>query len=293
MHFPTEAKLSETFLRLRKPLTGTLRNRFRLTYYQAEDLVQDVWAEAVALVRNGRELTGTLESYLRWLAYRRAIDLLRREKVCREAEAELFERLRQREEAPSIGSQVAEQERRGRQGLLLSELLQEFCRECETHRPLAIRKEVYERTCRGEDVNEIVAAMGLTCSQVFNERRAARDWLRGRILQVDVNRSVFATLHQLVYRDEEKEPSGRAAAEAVPVPARGSGLPGPEGQTVLDVVRWVIETARGFCPSPGRLLEWSRRRDANDLRDVRYHVVDIGCKACRSELERVEGVLDE
>lgn len=52
-----------------------------------------------------------------------------------------------------------------------------------------------------------------------------------------------------------------------------------------DVVRWVIEDLGAMCPSAERLAHYARTPEAPDVSDVRYHVVDAGCRLCRIELE--------
>jgi DNA-directed RNA polymerase specialized sigma24 family protein len=286
-----EKELSETFLRLRQPLLSMLGRQFRLAPDKAEDVLQEVWAEAVPKIRRGERPTRTFEAYLRWLACQRAIDCKRRERSTKRMEKELFENLcRDRRDPRSIGSEAAERERRGRQGWLLSDLLQEFCAECEPDPARLLRKEIYERTCREESVKAIAEAMKLPLNKVLHERQSARDWMDERIHHADVNRSVFETLYRLVYSDDDGPRAAAGRGREVEGPTAIGGSAAVEARSSSDVVRWVIGTGRGFCPVPDRLLGWSERPDAAELKDVRYHVVEAGCEACRSDLKWVEGL---
>lgn len=60
----------------------------------------------------------------------------------------------------------------------------------------------------------------------------------------------------------------------------------PKLESLGDVVRWVIEEVGAFCPSPERLAKYRSNPNADDLRDVRYHVEEAGCKLCRYELSQ-------
>lgn len=66
------------------------------------------------------------------------------------------------------------------------------------------------------------------------------------------------------------------------------GQPDRRLNTFETMVRWAIEEAGGFCPSAERLARYAREPDAVDLRDVRYHVEEAGCRLCRVELAELQ-----
>ncbi|MCL6501408.1 MAG: hypothetical protein K6T86_01905 [Pirellulales bacterium] len=100
---------------------------------------------------------------------------------------------------PNRGPQreVLEDERRGRQGVLLSEILKQFARYCEASARRLPMKEAYERGLRGQRPAEIAAALGVDRNQVDLWLKRARDWVLERVRQEDVDRSVFLTLHRV------------------------------------------------------------------------------------------------
>ena len=277
---------------------------------QVEDIVQTVLAEALSKPPSQSLTAQQLAVWLRVAARHRALDLLRA------AECRLLVRLSQlgrqdseqsawepADQRPSPSSQLAQQQRRGRQGLLLSEVLQEFCRWCEG-RPDGLKmKQIYERSLRGQKPQQIAAAMGATRASVDTTLSRARQWVLRRVRQADVHRSVFLTLHRCAPADGMAEagadwasdakrqcPSGQGAVQAHRQPGPGSSLeiaaadvPLPQLHSFGDVVRWVIEELGAMCPSVDRLAAYLADPLSAAHADVRYHVEEAGCRLCRAE----------
>ena len=177
---------------------------------EAEDLLQQTWLEARRrVVDEGFQPQTTWESWLRAVIRSRAIDRLR------VLERQVFLSWQgrtsdvsgdspspePRSPHPSPSREVAERERRQRQGLLLSDVLAEFCRWCEKKSPTSGEpkrlklKEAYERSLHGQSPAEIAAAMGASPDAVYQWLHQAREWVRQRIAQKDIDRSVFLTLY--------------------------------------------------------------------------------------------------
>ncbi|GAB4142883.1 RNA polymerase sigma factor [Thermopirellula anaerolimosa] len=177
---------------------------------EAEDILHQVWLEARRRIEDdGFQPRTTWEAWLRTIVRSRAIDRLR------VLERQVFlswqvrgngvsgdlPRPEPESPHPSPSREIAEQERRQRQGLLLSEVLAEFCRWCEKksaksgEAQRAALKEAYERSLRGQSPAEIAAAMGVSPNAVYQWLHQAREWVRQRITQKDIDRSVFLTLY--------------------------------------------------------------------------------------------------
>lgn len=201
---PTPDSSPRDYQELFARLGEYLRQRFaRLDADTVEDIVQwtlsEFWQEA------GQRPPDNPWAYLRRMASNNAIDWIRRQERIR------FEQLsrqgvsgdisRQASPAAEVTgrertplSQVLEEERRKRQGLLLSEVLQQFTADCQRRPEGGKMKEAYERSVRGQAPDEIAAAMGISKSQVYLLTSRARRWVLRRLQAQDVNRSVFATL---------------------------------------------------------------------------------------------------
>lgn len=195
-------RLYETY---RGELLRFLRRAFPRLRDEAEDVLQQVFAEALRNNPDERNLRNWLYSAVR----HRALDRLRR------WERRAFNQLAQSQQASSSTSSgreeetalaqnspgprthILEAERRTRQGMLLSQVLEEFVRWCE-ERPGRLRiKEAYERSLRGQRPAEIAQAMQVRREQVYEWHRQARNWVYERIRRADVDRTVFRTLHQV------------------------------------------------------------------------------------------------
>ncbi len=180
-----------------------LRRAFPRLRDEAKDVLQDVFAEALQRNPEGENLRSWLYTAVR----HRALDRLRR------WERRAFEQLALSQgsssgssrssdtapaaKAPGPSTQALEAERRGRQGILLSQVLEEFVRWCEK-RPGRLRiKEAYERALRGEPPARIAQAMQVPREQIYEWLRQARSWVYQRIRHEDVEGSVFLTLHRV------------------------------------------------------------------------------------------------
>lgn len=206
-----EAELTEVFTSQRSALCQWVQCAFPRLAAQAEDIVQQSYLETLQRVRDEEFFPKT--GWIKWLRIvirSRAVDRLR------SWERKVFQRLAlnsNRGEShessedvspqpmavarePDPSRQLADQERRSRQGLLLSEVLQEFSRWCEARPERAGIKEAYERSLRGQEPAQIAAAMGLSGARVYEYLNRARSWVFQRIRQADVDRSIFLTLHR-------------------------------------------------------------------------------------------------
>lgn len=206
-----EAELIAAFSAQQTALRRWLTQAFRRLGDEADDILQEAVTETVRRLRTEgfRPQVGWI-GYLRTVARHRAIDRLR------SWEFRLFQRLgtggAADEADPSAGSagdraepaeqrpgpptQLLEAERRSRQGLLLSEVLEEFSRWCESRPNRLAIKEAYERSLRGQPPAAIAAGLGLAPGEVYTLLNRAREWVFQRVRQADVDRSVFLTLHR-------------------------------------------------------------------------------------------------
>jgi RNA polymerase sigma factor (sigma-70 family) len=202
-----EVELIEAFSAHRPALRGWLVRAFDRLRDEADDILQDALAETLRRVRDEAfsPQAGWI-GYLRVVARHRAIDRLR------SWERRLFQHLGTDDRGSTAGpsressdvvdprpgpsEQLDEAERRGRQGLLLSEVLEEFCRWCEACPERLSIKEAYERSLRGEQPAAIAAGLGISPGEVYTQLNRARQWVLERIRQADVDRSVFLTVHR-------------------------------------------------------------------------------------------------
>ncbi|MCS7237733.1 MAG: sigma-70 family RNA polymerase sigma factor [Thermoguttaceae bacterium] len=196
--------LTEIFNSCRPRALRYLKGAFPRLADEAEDILQDAWLEIYSR-RAEMELDPPrkLENYILSLVRSRAIDRLREfeRRIFRswqtsspaDSQAHDPEPVEARTPLPS--SQVAERERRAKQGLLLSEVLTEFCRWCEKRPQRLAIKETFERSLRGQSPGDIAAAMGVAPASVYQWLHQAREWVRRRVMEKDVDRSVFLTLY--------------------------------------------------------------------------------------------------
>lgn len=206
-----EAELTAVFKTHRAALTAWVERAFPRLAGQADDLVQEALLETLRRVRDeGFSSQVDWRQWLRVVTRSRALDCLRN------WERRVFRHLASTggrddtgqalqdssanplavDREPDPQSDLTRRERRGRQGLLLSQVLQQFCRWCEARPERAAVKEAYERSLRGQQPAEIAEAMGISPARVYEHLNRARSWLFDRIRQADVDRSVFLTLHR-------------------------------------------------------------------------------------------------
>lgn len=205
LRMSTEAEFTAVYRQRFTELYDYLNLKFpRLALADCEDLAQLVYAETLAKIRGleGFQPNTDWWCWLCWLASKRALDYLRQhERVSWNTLAGL--------QSPALDASpsavLAEAERRGRQGLTLSQVLTEFCRRCETRPEMLKQKEIYERSLRGQKPTEIAAALGMERGTVDVQLKRARDWILERVRQADVDRSVFLTFHRL-YPEKKRQP---------------------------------------------------------------------------------------
>jgi len=301
---------SEYYRQFHEQLCQFLRRGFPRLADQVEDIVQTVLAEALSKQPSQAWTPEQLAGWLRVAAKHRALDLLRA------AERRLLVRLSQlgrqdsqqsawepADQRPSPSSQFAQQQRRGRQALLLSEVLQEFCRWCEGRPDGPKMKQIYERSLRGQKPQQIAAAVGVTRASVDTTLSRARQWVLRRVRQADVDRSVFLTLHRCAPADAaaeaeagsvpDKKRQGQAAQAArqadreqssgSPAEIAAHDVPLPQLHCFGDVVRWVIDELGAMCPSGERLAAYLADPLSAEHADVRYHLQEAGCRLCRAD----------
>ena len=163
---------------------------------------------------------------------------------------------------PSPSAIADESDRRGRQTLLLSDILREYVCRCE-EKKMQTQKEIYERRLRGQEPAQIATQMGVSEDNVYQHLKRARDWVLDRIQQADVARSVFQTF----LRPRRETPVT-------------SGLPDHVPHNFSEVLHRVVHEAGALCPSDERLTLYLASPDETELRDVRYHVEEAGCPLC-------------
>lgn len=206
-----EAELMAAFSAHQPQLRAWLIRLFPRLGDEVDDLLQEVVTETLRrLRREGFCPERGWGVYWRWLARRRACDRLRT------WERQMFQRLgsgvwaddadssskgegdalESIDPRPGPDKPLLEAERRGRQGLMLSEVLEEFCRWCESRPERSRIKEAYERSLRGQQPAEIAAGLGISADEVYLLLNRARTWVLERVRQSDVDRSVFLTLHR-------------------------------------------------------------------------------------------------
>jgi hypothetical protein len=250
------------------------------------------------------------QAWLYSVARNRARDRLRR------VELKLFEDLSSHESSSSgegwqpsdrgasPSQRAVEGERRSRQGKMLSDILQEWCRHCETSAEGLLHKEFFERLLRGQDYEAIKTVMndrfsklgkpGISKNTLYQWRKRAHQWILERVRQTDVNRSVFQTM---LGPPSEKKPAviSRPSAARKDGEARGTvqppnAVPAPAKQLPQvtrfgDVVLWVIEEAGALCPTSERLAEFAAHPKSVEFTDVSYHIREADCRLCSVELE--------
>lgn len=166
-----------------------------------DDALQIAVTEALERRGRGGRPGKSWEALLRWSARNRLLDLLQ------DQERQAFRRLGASDEPGAIdvpdsavGPQSVdlEEERRRRQTLTLSQVLQEYCRKMEGRAESARQKEAYERALRGQKPADIAEAMGVPRNTVDQYLRRARTWVIERIRTADVDQSVFLTMHRRI-----------------------------------------------------------------------------------------------
>ena len=201
----SETEVNAVCQEKRDPLCRYLEKKFprlgRSGFKTPEDVAHDVIIETLEKVQqSGFTPDTTWWRWLRWLASKRAIDVLRK------GEEKFIEGLT----PPPAGSSnvqwqppdpgtspsgaAVEGERRKRQVTMLSQIIEEYCRRCEKRPQMLKQKEVLERALRGQKRAEIAQVMGISGNLVDVDIKRARDWITERARRSDVHHSVLQTL---------------------------------------------------------------------------------------------------
>ncbi len=207
-----EAEFQTAWADCQRALREYLVRAFPRLASEADDLLQEVFMEAIQRFRaEGMPAVVDWRGWCRTAVRHRAIDRLRRWELRAfrqlsgqktSSQSDSFDSSRPSESSssepvdssPGPATQAAEKQRRTRQGLLLSEVLVDFCRFCEAKPTRLKMKEAYERVLHGQRPEQIAAAMELPPAEVHQLLYRARQWILERIRQADVDRSVFVTL---------------------------------------------------------------------------------------------------
>lgn len=199
----TLTHLTEVFQSVRPRLTAYLRAAFPRLANEVEDILQNIWLEVRQKAVGGDfSHEGQWQKWFWLLVRSRAIDRLRRiegrlfvDLAKNHSQGEGCDSVEPIDDRSSPSRHVMERERRHRQGLLLSEVLGEFCRWCEKKPQRLAIKEAYERSLHGQNAGQIAQAMQVTPESVYQWLHQARQWIRNRIREKDVHRSVFLTMY--------------------------------------------------------------------------------------------------
>jgi hypothetical protein len=172
---------------------------------------------------------------------------------------------------PTPEAAVLSSERFERKKKLLSDILEEYCRRCESQPRMLSGKEIFERMLRGESPEETAKALGMKRNTIDKARRDARLKLRELMEKHDVHHTVFATF----FRREMDHPfqGERINAGVVQV------------QNTSELFRWIMNEAGALCPAEDRLREYLAAPQGKNLHDVRYHVEQAACPMCRGVLD--------
>jgi DNA-directed RNA polymerase specialized sigma24 family protein len=278
-HLPTRAEL-ETLIGERRArlvgLAGSIGNCRDQAW--REDVVQSVILEVLLKIDAGVPFVDTtLWQFLCWTLRNRVIDRQRRKELKLlqdfagaqdDASVDLAARIPATEPTPAaaaLGSERLERKKK-----LLSDILEEYCRHCESQPRMTPGKEIFERMLRGESAEETAAAMGMKRNTIDKARRDARLRLRELMTRRDVHQSVFQTF----YRREMDHPfQGRRQNSGV--------LATPASE----LFRWIMDEAGALCPAEARLKEYLADPQSDLLHDVHYHVEEAGCPLCRNLIQ--------
>ncbi|MBW3597965.1 MAG: sigma-70 family RNA polymerase sigma factor [Planctomycetes bacterium] len=271
---PTAEEVGRLFSAEREHLLNIVRSMSGVSDVGwREDVVQWVFLKLLQKIENGEPFVETtLWQYVCWRARNRIIDLKRR------GELQMLEDLAGRSDdgevrpvevpgrEPTPLENAADRERYERKKKLLSDILEEYSRRCESQPRMLSGKEILERMLRGETADETAAAMGMERNAVDKARRDARLKLRDLMSKHDVHRTVFQTF----YRREMEHPyQGKR---------KNNGQ--VQAPSVSDLFHWIMDEAGALCPQKERLRKYLHAPGSDDYRDIRYHVEDAPCPLC-------------
>ena len=255
-------------------MLGYVRQCFpRMDDADRQDAVQTVLAEVVANGTSLLPIEAKLCTYLCKAAFYAARKLWKKnergwfQSLADEADAEIKDSVA----LPPLEADVQNEEiaaeirRRGRQQLLLSDILQEYVQRCEQQN-MQVQREIYERRLRGQDAKLIESAMGVPRASIDKHLQRARDWVNERMQQADVERSVFQTFLR-PRRDVPQLPDSVSAD----VP-----------RNFHEVLMRVVNEVGALCPSDERLACFEQQPDAAEFSDLRYHIDEVPCPLCQA-----------
>jgi DNA-directed RNA polymerase specialized sigma24 family protein len=244
-----------------------------------DDVYQEVALEIWQKLASGEQFASeTFWSYLSKLARWRVIDFKRRKEmivisqVLGDGQEPVG--LEPADGAPSPSHAVREQERSDRKQRLLSEILQSYCRDCESQPRMLKGKEIFERTLRGESKATVIKAMKLTEPLYYAAVHRANGRMRELLADHDQARSVFLTLYaqQADHPLQTQKHNRKLNAEV------------PEIYTAGDLYRWLFDEAGAMCPAIERLEDYAKAPSAY-ISDIHYHVSDVRCPLCVAHIE--------
>jgi RNA polymerase sigma factor (sigma-70 family) len=154
----------------------------------AEDVWHAIFLETVERIDRTafRPKTSWL-IYLRWLARNRAIDALTSQAAA--SLEQIREEALGRDDPPD--RQVQRREKRSRQHSVIDETLRGFCRAHETRPSGRRKKEVVERTLRGQSPSQVADTMTIPVNQVYVDTTRGFQWIARRIKDDDIRGSLF------------------------------------------------------------------------------------------------------
>jgi DNA-directed RNA polymerase specialized sigma24 family protein len=156
---------------------------------------------------------------------------------------------------------IKAEQKRKRGEKLLSDVLCEFVLDCEseTGKSESKRKckEAFERRLRGQSVEQIAEAMGISRAAVSSHRSRAVKEIANRSQQKDVNQSVLPSLMKI-----NATPGETSTNEDL------------SEKQLSSLVRLVVEGQGALCPSEKRLAAYRLDPYAPGYEDVHYHVIE-------------------
>lgn len=248
----------------------------------SDDVYQEITIELWKKLENGEHFRPeSFWSFLSQLARWRVIDSNRRREPTvisqvLQGEDQGLGGLEPAADVPTPSEAIREQERSVRKQKLLSEILQSYCRYCEKQSRMLVGKEIFERTLRGEPMETVVSAMGLTDAQFYSAVNRANHRMNEFLKEHDQARSVFLTL----YRQQADHPlqtqkHNRKLNDTVPAI-----------YTTSDLFRWLLDQAGAMCPAPDRLEDYAANPIA-DISDIHYHISIAKCPLCTAQLNAI------
>ena len=271
-----------------------------------EDIAQDAFTYSIRRVRkSGFRPSTTWWYFLRWKGGKLALDRTKKQELVLFANLTLgsgsssCDSWGPSDHRMTPGSAVAAEKGRRRDAKLLSDVLQEFCQDCERS-DKNTKKEIYERYLRGQGGTDIEKAMGLGKGSSNPVTSRADDWVEKRASQRDVHSSVASAfvrrepeIRHLGAKVPDDDEGGDADYPLLPITSARTPAQCPATIRLSeeDVWSFIITHRRAMCPSIERLAKYAAAPCVDGFSDVWYHVEEAACHLCRVELAelRAEG----